>query len=318
MEAKEIALILLTKEEEQERLDTVLAKHFKNVYSRAYFQYLIEEGLVLLNGIPLKKRAKLRAGSEIEVKFISKPKIHLAPEAIPLAILYEDEYVLAINKPAGMVVHPAPGNWSGTFVNGLLYHCDQLAYQEGSFRPGIVHRLDKGTSGVLVAAKTFEMQQKLATLFASRQVYKEYWTVCLGRPPDGEVDAPIGRHPIHRKQMAMIPNGKEARSFFKTLGYNGKLSIVQVLIATGRTHQIRVHLKSQGTPILGDDLYGSSSLNHQHGADRPLLHAATLKFQHPITGSPLQLIAEPPDDMVRFIRKILSLEQQKEVFRQKS
>lgn len=304
-EADEIDLLVVTEDEEGERLDKILAKRFKEVYSRTYFQYLIDEQLVLLNGSPVKKRIKPQAGDEIEVQFAATPEIQLTSEAIPLAIIYEDEYLIAVNKPAGMVVHPAPGNWSGTFVNALLYHCGQLAGQENSLRPGIVHRLDKETSGVLVAAKTLEMQQKLTALFASRQVYKEYLAICIGRPADGEINAPIGRHPIHRKQMAIVPTGKQALSYCKTMGYNEKLSFVQVVIATGRTHQIRVHLKYKGTPILGDNLYGNSSLNQYYGVHRQLLHAAILKFQHPLTGEQLELTAPPPEDMLRFMRKLL-------------
>lgn len=305
MEAEEIDLLVVTEEEAGERLDKILAKRFQEVYSRTYFQYLIDEQLVLLNGVPVKKRIKPQLGDEIEVQFASVPEIQLTPEPIPLSILFEDNDLLVINKPCGMVVHPAPGNWSGTFVNGLLYHCGQLAGQKDSLRPGIVHRLDKDTSGVLVAAKTLEMQQKLTTLFASRQVYKEYWAICLGRPADGEISAPIGRHPIHRKQMAVVPTGKQAISFLKILGWNDKLSFVQIVIATGRTHQIRVHLKYKGTPILGDDLYGNPSLNHYYGVQRQLLHAAKVKFRHPFTGQELEWFAPPPADMLRFMRKML-------------
>jgi 23S rRNA pseudouridine1911/1915/1917 synthase len=305
MESEETDFLIVTEEEAGERLDKILAKRFKEVYSRTYFQYLIDEQLVLLNGSPVRKRIKPQAGDEIEVQFASIPEIQLSPEPIPLSILFEDDDLLAINKPAGMVVHPAPGNWSGTFVNGLLYHCNQLLGQENSLRPGIVHRLDKETSGVLIAAKTLEMQQKLIALFASRQVYKEYWAICLGRPADGEISAPIGRHPLHRKQMAIVPTGKPAISFLKILGWNDKLSFVQIVIATGRTHQIRVHLKYKGTPILGDALYGNSVLNRYYGVQRQLLHAAKVKIQHPFTGQELELTAPPPIDMLRFMRKIL-------------
>lgn len=313
METEDTDILIVTEEEAGERLDKILASRFKEVYSRTYFQYLIDEQLVLLNGAPVRKRIKPQAGDEIEVEFASTPEIQLTPEPIPLEILYEDEHLLVINKSAGLVVHPAPGNWSGTFVNGLLYHCSQLSVPEGSLRPGIVHRLDKETSGVLVAAKTLEMQQKLTALFASRQVYKEYWAICVGRPADGEVSAPIGRHPIHRKQMAIVPTGKPAISFIKTLGWNEKLSAVQVVIATGRTHQIRVHLKYKGTPVLGDALYGNTSVNHYYNAQRQLLHAATVKFQHPLTGQALKFHAPPPFDMLRFMRKILPEESLKDL-----
>lgn len=297
--------LIVTEDEAGERLDKVLANRFKEVYSRTYFQYLIDEHLVLLNGTPIKKRVKPEIGDEIEVQFVATPEIQLQPERISLSIIYEDEYLLVIHKPPGMVVHPAPGHWSGTLVNALLYYCNPLAEQKNSLRPGIVHRLDKDTSGVLVAAKTLEVQQKLTALFASRQVYKEYLAICVGKPVDGEVDAPIGRHPIHRKQMAVIPSGKQAVSIFKTIGWDNKLSLVRVVIATGRTHQIRVHLKYQGTPILGDSLYGNISVNQFYKVQRQLLHAARIKFQHPLTHQQLDLTATPPDDMVRFMRKIL-------------
>lgn len=305
MEIEDVDLLIVNEEEVGERLDKILARRFKEVYSRTYFQYLIDEELVLLNGVPSKKRTKPEVGDEIEVQFASAPEIELTPEQIPLSILYEDDFLLAINKPAGMVVHPAPGHWSGTFVNGLLFHCGQLVRQDDSLRPGIVHRLDKETSGVLIAAKTLEIQQKLTLLFASRQVYKEYWSICVGKPADGEISAPIGRHPIHRKQMAIVPTGKQAMSVVKTLGWNDKLSFVQVVIATGRTHQIRVHLKYKGTPVLGDALYGNLSVNQFYGIERQLLHAARMKFQHPMTGQIVEVFAPPPDDMLRFMRKTL-------------
>ena len=300
---EESDIFVVTDDEAGERLDKILALRFKEVYSRTYFQYLIDEQLVLLNGSPVKKRVKPLEGDEIEVQFAATPQAELKPESIPLSVLYEDEYLLAVNKPAGMVVHPAPGNWSGTFVNALLGYCQQLHVEEGSLRPGIVHRLDKETSGVLVAAKTLEMQQQLALLFSSRKVYKEYIAVCLGTPSEGEIIAPIGRHPIHRKQMAVVPSGKQAISCVKIIGKVGQLSIISVVIATGRTHQIRVHLKYKGTPILGDELYGNRSSNVHYGAKRQLLHAARLRFQHPISKETVDLEAPIPEDILRFMGK---------------
>lgn len=305
MTTEEFDILVVTEDEKGERLDKILAKRFKEVYSRTYFQYLIDEQLVLINGEPVKKRIKPQVGDEIEIYFGSTPEIQLIPQPIPLSILYEDEYLVVINKPAGLVVHPAPGNWTGTVVNGLLYHCNQIIRQENSLRPGIVHRLDKETSGVLITAKTLEVQQKLTTLFASRQVYKEYWAICVGQPVDGEISAPIGRHPIYRKQMAVIPNGKPAISLVKTLGGNHKLSLVQIVIATGRTHQIRVHLKYKGTPVLGDTIYGFSTLNRYYKAKRQLLHATFVKFVHPITGKEIEIKAFPPIDFEHIMLKIL-------------
>ena len=202
-----------------------------------------------------------------------------------------------------MVVHPAAGNWSGTFVNALLYHCQNLE-KGGTLRPGIVHRLDKDTSGVLVAAKTNWMQQRMVELFASRQVYKEYLAICIGNPGTGEIETPIGRHPVHRKQMAVTTSGKRAHTLYRTLSWNGKLSVVQVIITTGRTHQIRVHLKHRGTPVLGDPLYGNSQANKLAKVTYQLLHASTLRFKHPVTGHDLTLTAPPPPEMALFIEKI--------------
>lgn len=297
-------LIIITNDEEGDRLDKILAHRFKEVRSRTYFQHLIDEQLVLLNGAPVKKRIKPKAGDEVEIEFIVTPEIDLLPEAIPLDILYEDEHLLAINKPAGMVVHPAPGHWTGTFVNALLYHCQHLPNDGDSLRPGIVHRLDKDTSGVLIAAKTAIAHQKLVEAFASRKMYKEYLAISLGNPGEGEIDVPIGRHPVNRKQMAVIQSGRAAHTFCKTLGFNGKLSVVQLIITTGRTHQIRVHLKHRGTPVLGDELYGSAQANKQYKADRQLLHAYKLRFNHPLTGQLLDLCAPIPADIKHFIKTI--------------
>jgi 23S rRNA pseudouridine1911/1915/1917 synthase len=302
-------ILIVTEEEAGERLDKILARRFSEVHSRTYFQYLIDEHLVLLNGEPVKKRIKPEAGDEIEVQFAALPGADLTPEPIPLSIIYEDDHLIVIDKPVGMVVHPAPGNWSGTFVNALLHHCKMLPVPEGTLRPGIVHRLDKETSGLLVAAKTLVTQQKLIELFASRKVYKEYLAVCIGHPADGTIEAPIGRHPIHRKEMAIVPNGRHASSTIKTIGFNGKLSVVQVVITTGRTHQIRVHLKYKGTPVLGDSLYGTPSINHYFGVSHLLLHAAVLKFQHPITGENLEFKTPIPAEMRRIVKKIIPKDQ---------
>lgn len=301
---EESELLIITAEEAGERLDKILALRFKEMQSRTYFQYLIDEHLVLLNGQPIKKRMKPKVGDEIEVQFVATPEIKLNAEAIPLTILYEDENLIVVNKPAGMVVHPAPGNWSGTFVNALLYHCQTLSMTGQSLRPGIVHRLDKDTSGVLVAAKNILMQQKLVELFASRQVYKEYLAICVGQPGEGKVDAPIGRHPVNRKQMAVVPHGRPALSYYTTLGWNDPLSLVKVVIATGRTHQIRVHLKHRGTPVLGDPIYGQLQSNKKYKTTRQLLHAYKLAFKDPLTGQTLEFKAPIPEDMLVHFQQI--------------
>lgn len=301
--SEEQDLILVKESEVGLRLDKLLANRFLEKYSRTYFQSLIEQHLVLVNGAPVKKREKLAEGDEIEIEFAITSEIDLKPEDIPLTILYEDEHLLAINKPAGMVVHPAVGNWTGTFVNALLFHCKHLSSLAEDSRPGIVHRLDKDTSGVLLAAKTIVTQQKLVELFASRKVYKEYLAICVGCPKEGEVNVPIGRHPVNRKQMAVIPSGRVAISYFSKLEWNGKLSLVKAVISTGRTHQIRVHLKHCGTPVLGDSLYGNETINQQYKVNRQLLHASLVRFHHPITNQEIEIQAPLPDDMQIFCTK---------------
>jgi 23S rRNA pseudouridine1911/1915/1917 synthase len=288
--------IVITDEEAGERLDKILANRYKEVRSRTYFQYLIEEHKVLLNGLPVKKRHAPQAGDEAEVFFTLTPEIDVKPEAIPLDILYEDDDLIAINKPPGLVVHPAPGNWTGTFVNALLYHCREIDATQ-SLRPGIVHRLDKETSGVLIAAKNSKAQQRLIEMFAGREIYKEYLAICVGNPGQQEINQPIGRHPVDRKKMAILEGGRPALTIVETLAFDGKLSLVKVILATGRTHQIRVHMKSIGTPVLGDSTYGNAQANQKFKAQRQLLHAKLLKLKHPVTSAPLTIEAPIPDDM---------------------
>lgn len=292
--------LFVSAEEEGIRIDKLLAHRFPR-HSRTYFQHLIEQGFVLLNGEPVKKRIPPEEGDEIEVCFQATPEASLEPEAIPLEILYEDEHLLAVNKAPGMVVHPAPGHWSGTFVNALLAHCQELAPGVDPLRPGIVHRLDKDTSGILIAAKTLPAHQKLIELFASRQMEKLYLAICYGRPPNGILNMPIGRHPAHRKEMTVLPDGREAISEFKVAAFNEKTSLVLARPRTGRTHQIRVHLKHLGCPIVGDQLYGKKN---DAQATRQLLHAYRLAFTHPITGIPIQLSAPIPDDMKQWMRNL--------------
>lgn len=296
----ELETLFISAEEEGVRIDKFLATRFPN-HSRTYFQHLIDIGCVLLNGEPIKKRAIPEEGDEIEVCFQATPEASIEPESIPLEILYEDEHILAINKPAGLVVHPAPGHWSGTFVNALLAHCHNIAPGSDPMRPGIVHRLDKDTTGVLIAAKTLLAHQKLIELFSSRQMEKLYLAICWGKPSNSLINAPIGRHPVHRKEMAALPDGREALTEIKTAAYNEKMSLVLAKPYTGRTHQIRVHLKHIGCPIVGDPLYGK---NDPHGPARQLLHAYRLSFDHPITGCPIRLIAPIPEDMKTWLQKL--------------
>lgn len=295
--------LFVSPEEEGVRIDRLLAEKFSQ-YSRTYFQHLIQEGCVLLNGEPVKKRICPEEGDEIEVCFQALPGPSLAPEAIPLDILYEDDHLLAINKPPKMVVHPAPGHWSGTFVNALLAHCGNIAPGQDPLRPGIVHRLDKDTSGVLLAAKTTRSHQQLIEAFSQRKVDKLYLAVCVGRPSNGIVNAPIGRHPVHRKEMAVLSDGREAISEIQTAAFNDKISLALIRPKTGRTHQIRVHLKHIGTPVLGDPVYGSEKANQALRPERLLLHAYRLELDHPITGERLHLSAPIPEDLKGWMRQL--------------
>lgn len=276
------------------RLDRLLTSHYPE-HSRTYFQYLIENGFVLVNGHLLKKKDKPKIGDEIEVCFQLTPEISLEPENIPLNIVFEDDHLLVINKPAGMVVHPAPGHPRHTFVHALLYHCKGLPFAD-KLRPGIVHRLDKDTSGLLLAAKTLECHQKLISLFSERKITKKYLAICVGNPGDGTINAPIKRHKTRRQEMAVDPEGKEAISRVKLLKIEENLSLVEVELITGRTHQIRVHMKHRGTPVLGDPIYGSESANQKYGVTRQLLHAYNLEFEHPMTRVPVKLTAPIPSD----------------------
>lgn len=299
-----IEAIIVEPEEEVFRLDKLLNERFKGHFSRTYFEKLIEEGFVLLNGKPVKKRVKPKAGDEVEIEFAENEQGDLKPENIPLEILYEDEDILVINKPAGLVVHPAPGNWSGTFVNALIYHCQELKkHFEGNIRPGIVHRLDKDTTGVLIAAKNSFSQRKLIESFASRQVVKHYLALAIGNPGIREINSPIGRDPFHRQKMAVIPTGKPACSEIKTLFAGKELSLVRIGLKTGRTHQIRVHLSSIGAPVLGDAVYGKPSYNTKWKAFRQILHAESLKIIHPVTGKTLVFSAPLPADFAAILKE---------------
>jgi 23S rRNA pseudouridine1911/1915/1917 synthase len=299
----------ISAEEAGLRLDKIVASRYKEVRSRTYFQSLIDSGKVLINHEPVKKRILPREGDHVEIMFALSREMSLEPEPIPLDILYEDDHFLVINKPAGLVVHPAPGNWNGTLVNGLLHHCNTLS-AGGTFteqsppRPGIVHRLDKDTSGVILLGKNDAITAKLSTLFAAREVYKEYTAICIGNPGNRVIDFPLGRHPIHRKMMAVIPDGRPSITHCRSIAHDEKFSVVQLVLETGRTHQIRVHLKTLNCPILGDSTYGNKQTNERWGAVRPLLHSRVLRFRHPITGVIVEVSAPLPEDFTPFLQKL--------------
>jgi len=304
---EEFATIYISAAEEGKRLDGVLADRFSHFKSRSYFERLFEQGHVLLNGKPVKKRMCPKEGDEVEIFWICAPELNVAAENIPLDILYEDDSFLVINKPAGMCVHPGTGNWTGTFVNALLYHCQQIQEQFGAsdaLRPGIVHRLDKDTTGLLIAAKTSVAHRKFVEFFAAKAIEKEYLAICVGKPGDLTIDLPIGRHPVRRKEMAVsVPHGRQAITRCKTLAYNDKSSLVALQLVTGRTHQLRVHLKAQRTPILGDPVYGLEATNRHYGLKRQMLHAYKLRFPHPLSGEILEFKAPLPEVMRQVLKR---------------
>jgi 23S rRNA pseudouridine1911/1915/1917 synthase len=257
----------------------------------------------LVNGEVVKKRMEPKVGDEIEIEFTIGPEIDLKPENIPLDILYEDADIIVVNKPCGMVVHPAPGHWSHTFVNALVYHCQELLKSDEKIRPGIVHRLDKDTTGVLIAAKHAEAQRRLIEAFASRNVKKTYLAIVCGHPENQYIETPIGRSPKQRQKMAVVATGKASKTKIELVYADKEWSVVRVGLETGRTHQIRVHLASIGSPVLGDALYGNCALNVRFSAARQLLHAETLQFGHPISGKELIVKAPYPEDFKLFLQK---------------
>lgn len=285
------------------RLDKLLSSRYPE-QSRTYFQNLIDQHLVLVNELPVKKRTKLQKGDLVSVTFALTKEISLDPENIPLDILYEDDDLLAIHKPVGMVVHPAPGNWTGTFVNALIHHLKELPGGGEGLRPGIVHRLDKNTSGILLAAKTPQAHQRLVTDFSCRRVKKTYLAICIGSVPQIEASVPISRHPKQRKKMAVSLEGKEAYTSFIPLSTHELFSLVEAHPTTGRTHQIRVHLQHLGFPILGDEIYGNLRINKKYKIPHHLLHAWKLQFTHPINGRKIHLQAPLPQFMEDMMVKL--------------
>ncbi len=295
---------LLTEEEAGQRLDTFLAE--KGGFSRSAVQRMLAEGLVLLEGKQPTKSRKLAAGERL-ILDIPPPRDCLAKaEDIPLDLVYEDEHLLVVNKPKGLVVHPAPGHEDGTLVNALLFHCKGgLSGIGGELRPGIVHRIDKDTSGLLVVAKSDAVHAGLSEQFSVHSIVREYQAMAHGhfREQKGTVDAPIGRSPKDRKKMAvMVRGGKTAVTHYEVLAEYGQFSHMRVHLQTGRTHQIRVHLAKLGHPVAGDVVYGpkkpAGKLNGQ------CLHAGTLGFVHPITGEHMSFDSPLPNYFQTFINSL--------------
>lgn len=297
--------ISLQVEDSSDRLDRYLSQQLSEL-SRSRLQKLIEDGNVELNGrVCTAKKTTLQTGDRIQINIPPTQPLQLKPEAIPLDILYEDDYLIIINKPAGLVVHPAPGHEKGTLVNALLSHCPNLAGIGGIQRPGIVHRLDKDTTGALVVAKSDRAHQHLQAQLKAKTARRDYLGIVYGVPTQasGTINLPIGRHPIERKKMAVVPiekGGREATTQWKIQEKLGNYTLIHFRLETGRTHQIRVHCTQMGHPLVGDPLYSSG---HSLGVNLSgqALHAWRLTLEHPISGEIIEAIAPLPTTFTKLL-----------------
>ncbi len=298
-----------------QRLDLFLATQFGNT-SRSSIQRAINGGDITVDGKTVKPSHRLSPGERITGQVPAAPVIDAVPEAIPLAIVYEDDEIIVINKPAGLVTHPGAGVVSGTLANALVYHFNQIAHRVprrgGASRPGIVHRLDVGTSGLIVVAKTDQAHLRLAEQFEARTVEKSYTALVYGvtKEDAGRIEAPIGRDPRSRVKMAVVPEGRPALTLYRVVERFAEFTLLEVEIKTGRTHQIRVHLAHARHPIVGDATYDAGRANTIKSArlraamaklNRPFLHAARLGFTHPASGERMEFVAPLPDELQAFL-----------------
>ena len=302
MNEKEVFIV--TAEEAGQRLDGFLAEAMEEL-SRSRIQNLCEAGLITVNAKTAKKNQKLKAGDVVEVEIPAPAPTEIVPQDIPLDIVYEDDSVLVINKPKGMVVHPAPGHPDGTVVNAVMFHCgERLSGIGGELRPGIVHRIDKDTSGLLMIAKNDKAHAALSAQLKDKSLSRVYEAIVLGnlKEEKGTVDAPIGRSLRDRKKMAVIEGGRPAVTHYETVArYNGYCH-VRCHLETGRTHQIRVHMASIGHPLAGDEVYGRG--REKTGLEGQCLHAGRLRFIHPDTGEAMECTCALPDYFTRFEEKL--------------
>ncbi len=283
--------------------------------SRSMAGALIREGRIRVQGDVKKPGYRLKTGEVISGDIPAPVPIDCVPESIKIQILHEDEDIIVIDKPAGMVVHPAPGHRSGTLVNAILHHCPHLSGIGGKVRPGIVHRLDKDTSGVLLVAKTAAAQAHLADQFKNRTLQKTYLALVAGNmaTASGVIELPIGRHPVDRKKMSVhSTKSRAARTLWRVKETFGAASLLEVEIKTGRTHQIRVHCAAIQHPVLGDDVYGSRKMDHRLSGLMPLLtrqmlHAWKIVFTHPRTGECMQMESPVPDDIMHILKKLKNM-----------
>ena len=296
-------IIYVKAEESGERIDALLARSIEGL-TRSQAQRLLDAGAVTLTGAAVKKNRKAAAGELYAVAMPEVAEVELVAQDIPLDVVYEDADVIVVNKPRGMVVHPAPGHPDGTLVNALMYHCgDSLSGIGGEKRPGIVHRIDKDTSGLIIAAKNDFAHLGLSEQLSDHSLARVYECVVRGRlrEDSGTVDAPIARHPTDRKRMAVVPGGRSAVTHWEVIArYNG-YTHVRCRLETGRTHQIRVHMAHIGHPLLGDEVYGRGT---EKGLTGQCLHARELKFVHPRTGEPVHLMTELPEYFTAVLERL--------------
>jgi len=298
--------LVVGEEDAGQRIDVFLSKS-PDIISRSFAQNLIEKGLVLVDGKEVDKNYKLKTGQVIDVSIPPPEPAEVKPEPIPLDIKYEDSDLMVLSKPAGMVVHPAHGHASGTLVNALLAHTKELSSIGGVARPGIIHRLDKDTSGLMIVAKNDFSHQALSKELKDRKIKRTYLTLVHGRFKEkgGIIDAPIGRNPRFRQKMAVMGTGnREAISHYRVLATYDDYSLVEVSLKTGRTHQIRVHMKYINHPVVGDQTYGSGRSKRDLGLERQFLHAYKLEFTHPRTGEPLYFEDEIAEDLKEVLEKL--------------
>ncbi len=312
----EAQLITIDDQAAGPRLDSFLASRLDQI-SRTRIQRAIEDGDVLVNERAVKPSYRLRPGDTVEIDLPEPPPTELHPDAIPIRIIHEDDDLIVVDKPAGLVVHPGAGIESGTLANALVYHFNKLSGTAGRIRPGIVHRIDKETSGLLVVAKNDAAHEKLSDQFRDRQVFKMYVALVYGRMSQarGEIEARIGRSPHNRTRMAVMRGGagRAAHTIFEVEDRYTEFTLVKVLIKTGRTHQIRVHMAHIGHPVVGDTTYGGGRENtvrdtyakqQVRALGRQFLHAAQLGFVHPRTGERVEFSSPLPPDLTGFLGKI--------------
>lgn len=298
-------IIQVTETDAGQRIDKLLSQQLPEL-TRSAIQHLMQDGCVTIGEQPVKKNAKAAAGDVIAVEVPEPKEVSIEPENIPLDIVYEDEDIIVVNKPKGMVVHPAPGHTSGTLVNALMYHCkDSLSSINGVLRPGIVHRIDMDTTGLLVACKSDQAHRVLSDKFKVHDIHRVYTAIVYNQfaTDEGTINKPIARHKTDRKKMAIDPNGRHAVTHYRVIErLKQNFSLVECELETGRTHQIRVHMASINHPLLGDEVYGPKQ--KPFATQGQVLHAGVLGFDHPITGEYMEWHADLPDYFQEILKRL--------------